>query len=92
MTWSEFKTFLWKNLSDSKVFVDNIWCKFKCNSQYQSKSALDQALHLKYLQMILLKFDTDGVPWEPTMIKYFLKGLKLLIKAQIKQCGRKLDS
>ena len=34
MTWPEFKKFFWKNLGDFKVFVDSVWKKVKCNSQY----------------------------------------------------------
>ena len=32
--WLKFKTFLQKNLRDFQVFIDNIWSKFKKDSQY----------------------------------------------------------
>ena len=32
ITWSEFKTFLQKNLGDSQAFINSIWSKFKKNS------------------------------------------------------------
>ena len=41
MTWLEFKEFLWKNFSDFRAFVDSVWKKVKCNSQYQDKSVQD---------------------------------------------------
>ena len=90
MAW--IKNFLQKNLRDSRAFVDNIWSKFKRDSQYQSESALDWASHLEHLQSILLEFDADGAPREPTMIRYFREGLKPSIKAEIDQRDRELDS
>ena len=32
ITWTEFKAFLWKNLGESKSFVDSIWMKLKRDS------------------------------------------------------------
>ena len=49
ITWKEFKAFLWKNLGESKSFVDNIWKKLKKNSQYQLKEVYNWASHLKHL-------------------------------------------
>ena len=92
MTWLEFKNFLQKNLRDSRAFVDNLWSKFKRDSQYQSESVLDWASHLEHLQSILLEFDADGAPGEPTMIRYFREGLKPSIRAEMQQHGRELDS
>ena len=92
MTWLEFKNFLQKNLGDSKAFVDNLWSKFRRDLQYQSESVLDWASHLEQLQSILLEFDADGAPKEPTMIKYFREGLKPSIRAEMEQYGRELDS
>ena len=34
ITWSKFKTFLRKNLENSQAFIDNIWSKFRKDSQY----------------------------------------------------------
>ena len=92
MTWLEFKSFLRKNLEDSRAFVDNLWSKFKRNLQYQSESVLDWASHLEHLQSILLEFDADGVPGKPTIIRYFREDLKLFIRAEMEQRGRELDS
>ena len=36
---SKFKTFLWKDLGNSQAFIDNIWSKFKKDSQYQLEEA-----------------------------------------------------
>ena len=92
MTWLEFKNFFQKNLGDSRAFVDNLWSKFRRDSQYQSESVLDWASHLEHLQSILLEFDADGAPGEPTMIRYFREGLKPSIRAEMQQHGRELDS
>ena len=35
ITWAEFKTFLWKNMGESKSFVNSIWKKLKKDFQYQ---------------------------------------------------------
>ena len=80
ITWSEFKTFLQKDLGNSQAFIDNIWSKFRRNSQYQLEEARDWASHLQHLQSILAEFDTVGAPDESTMIRYFWKGLKPSIK------------
>ena len=71
MTWHEFKDFLWKNLRNSKTFVNNIWSKIKRDFQYQNKLIQDWAVHLKYLQSILIQFDLDYAPKKGTMIQYF---------------------
>ena len=92
MTWLEFKNFLQKNLGDSRAFVDNLWSKFRRDSQYQSESVLDWASHLEHLQSILLEFDADGAPGEPTMIRYFREGLRPSIRVEMQQHGRELDS
>ena len=49
ITWLEFKTFLRKDLGNSQAFIDNIWSKFRRDSQYQSEEAPDWALYLQYL-------------------------------------------
>ena len=71
MTWLKFKNFLPKNFGNFSNFVDNFWSKFKCNLQYHSKFVLYWISHLKYLQFMLLEFDTDKAAREFTMIKYF---------------------
>ena len=46
ITWSEFKIFFQKNLGNSQAFIDNIWSKFRRDSQYQLEEAQDWASHL----------------------------------------------
>ena len=85
ITWTEFKAFLRKNLGESKSFVDGIWRKLKRDSQYQLEEVYDWASHLKHLQLVLLEFDSVAAPTEVTMIRYFEKGLKPSIKAEMDQ-------
>ena len=83
MTWAKFKDFLGKNLEDNWAFTNNICSKFRQDSQYQAKSVLDWATHLEYLQSILLKYDPVGAPTKSTILKYFRKGLKPSILAEL---------
>ena len=92
ITWVKFKDLFWKNLEDSKAFVDSIWKKIKCNSQYQDKSVQDWAAHLEYLQSILIEFNPKYALKEGTMIWYFQEGLRPLVKVEIEQRGRELNS
>ena len=85
ITWSEFKTFLRKDLGNSQAFIDNIWSKFRRDSQYQLEEARDWASHLQHLQSILSKFDSVGAPDKLTMIRYFWEGLKPSIKVKMEQ-------
>ena len=71
MTWIKFKGFLQKNLKDSRAFVNSIWKKVKCDSQYQDKSVQDCSAHLKYLQSILIKLDLECTLEEDIMIWSF---------------------
>lgn len=84
--------FFRKNLGDSRVFVDNIWSKVKRDSQYQQEEVQDWALHLEYLQSILLEFDADAASNESYLIRFFRDGLKPSIKVWMDQRGRELDS
>ena len=88
ITWSEFKTFLRKDLGNSQAFIDNIWSKFRRDSQYQLKEARDWASHLQHLQSILVKFDIIGAPNKSTMICYFWEGFKSSIKVEMEQQDR----
>ena len=92
MTWVKFKNFLQKKLGNSKAFVDSIWKKVKCDSQYQDKLVKDWAAHVEYLQSILIEFDPEYAPEEDTMIRYFWKGLCPLVRVKIEQRGQELDS
>ena len=83
ITWSEFKAFFWKDFGSSQAFIDNIWSKFRRDSQYQLKKARDWASHFQYLQSILSEF--DWTPNELTMICYFQKDLKPSIKVEMEQ-------
>ena len=84
MTRVKFKDFLWKNLENSRVFVDSIWKKVKCNSQYQDKSVEVWAAHLEYLQSISIEFNPEYAPKKDTMIRYFRKGLRPSVRVEIK--------
>ena len=90
ITWTEFKAFLWKNLGESKSFVNGIWRKLKRDSQYQLEEIYDWASHLKHLQSILLEFDPVAVPTEVTMVRYFEEGLKPSTKAKMDQDNSQL--
>lgn len=65
-TWSQFKSFLRKNLGDSRAFVDGIWSKVKRDSQFQLEEVQDWAAHREHLQSILLEFDNAGASTEAT--------------------------
>ena len=60
--WLEFKAFLRKNLGNSQAFIDNIWNKFRRDSQYQLEKARDWAFQLQHLQSILSEFDPIWTP------------------------------
>ena len=89
--WTEFKAFLWKNLGESKSFVDNIWSKLKRDSQYQLEEVYNWASHLEYFQSILMEFNPAAAPTESTMVRYFEEDLKPSIKAEIDQDATHLD-
>ena len=54
----------------------------KRDSQYQDKLIQEWAAYLKYLQLILLKFDVDWTLTKDTMIGFFRKGLKPSVRAK----------
>lgn len=81
MILAKFKAFLQKNLGDSRAFVDSIWSKLKKDSQYQLEKVQDWAVHLEYLQSILLEFDNAGVPEKSYLIRFFRKCLRSSIRA-----------
>ena len=83
ITWPKFKNFLWKDLRDSQAFINNIWSKFRRDSQYQLEEARDYISHFQYLQLILVEFDTIGALNKPTMICNFQEGLKPSIKVEM---------
>ena len=72
--------------------INNIWSKFRKDSQYQLEETRDWASHLQHFQSILAEFDTVGAPNESTMICYFWEGLKPSIKVEIEQQDRALTS
>ena len=81
-----------KNLAESRLFVDDIWSRFRRDSQYQLEETRNWASHLKHLQSILLEFDIDGAPKESDLIRFFQEGLKPSIKAQMEQKSWDLDA
>ena len=52
----------------------------------------DWASHLEHLQSILQKFDKKGAPEKSDLIRFFCKGLRPSIKAQMKQRGQEHNS
>ena len=66
-----------------KSFIDSIWRKLKRDSQYKLKEVYDWASHLKNLKSILLEFYLVVTLTQVTMAKYFEKGLKPFVKAEI---------
>ena len=92
MSWPEFKKFLWKNLGNSRAFVDSVSKKVKLDSQYQNKLVQGWAAHLEYLLSILIEFDSEWAPKEGTMIWYFREGLCPSVKGKMEQRGQELNS
>ena len=92
MTCPEFKDFFQKNFGDSRAFIDGIQSKMKRDFQYQDKLVQEWAAHLKYLQLMLFKFDAEWVSGKATKICYFREALKPSVQAEIEQCGRELKS
>lgn len=92
MTWTKFKGFFRKNLENSRAFVNDIGSKLKKDFQYWLEEVQDWAAHLEYFQSILLKFNNAGAPEKSYLIRFFRKGLRPSIKAQIEQQSRELDS
>ena len=92
MTWAKFKDFLKKNLEDDRVFANSICSKFRQDSHYQAKWVLDWAAYLEHLQSILLEYDPVGAPTKPTMLRYFRKGLKPSVLAELEYQDLELES
>ena len=82
-TGEKFKTFLHKKLSNSRIFVNSFQRLIKQNAQYQQENVINQTAHLKYLQVVLKKFDPVVAPNKEVLIWYFRKSLRLFIQAQI---------
>ena len=59
------------NFGDNRAFADNIYSKFRWDSQYQAEFVLDKATHPKYLQSILLEYYPTKALEESTIFKYF---------------------
>ena len=91
LPWIDFKAFHQKNLSDSQAFVNTTWSRVKHDSQFQQEELQDWASYIKHLQSILQEFDEKGAPEESDLIRFFRKGLRLSIKAQMEQWGREHD-
>ena len=92
MTWAEFKDFLRKNLGDDRAFANSICSKFRQNSQYQAEFVLDWAANLEHLQSILLEYDPVGALTKPRMLRYFQKGLKPSVLAELEHRDFELKS
>ena len=72
--------------------MDTYWEKIKRDSQYQLEEVLEWAAHLEHLLTVLREFDPAATPNEEIMIRYFRKGLRSSIRAQLDAQGRDLDS
>ncbi len=72
--------------------MDSYWAKIKCDSQYQLKEILDWTACLEHLQAIMKEFDSTTAPNKETLIRYFWKGLRLSIRAQLDNQGQDLDT
>ena len=92
LPWIDFKAFLQKNPIDSGAFVNTTRSRVKHDSQFQQEEVQDWVSHLEHLQSILQKFDEEGAPEEFDLIRFFRKGLRPLIKAQMEQRGQEHDS
>ena len=68
------------------------YSQFRRVSQYQQESLLEWAAHLEHLRSILLEYDPIGAPTEPTMLKYFRKGSRLSILAEVQNEDLELKS
>ena len=62
------------------------------DSQYQLKEVYDWASYLEHLQSILMEFDPAAAPTELMIVRYFEKGLKPSIKAEMCQDATHLDN
>ena len=92
MTWVEFKDFLKKNLGDDRVFANSICSKFRRDSQYQAEFVLDSAVHLEYLQFILLEYDPIKAPTELTTLRYFREISKYSVLAELEHQDLELEN
>lgn len=72
--------------------MDTICSRVKRDSQFQQEEVQNWASHLEHLQSIHIEFDADGAPEESDLIRFFREGLKPLVKAQMEQRGREIDS
>ena len=92
MTWEEFKDFLRKNLGDDRAFANSILSQFRRVSQYQQESVLEWGAHFEHLQSILLAYDPVGAPTKPTILRYFRKGLRPSILAELQNEDHELEN
>lgn len=46
---AKFKDFLQKSLSETQVFINDVWKKFHNTSQYQLKDLMDWSIYMKHL-------------------------------------------
>ena len=71
--------------------MDAYWGKIKRDSQHQLEEVLDWAAHLEHLQAVLREFDPTATPNRETIIRYFRKGLRPSVRAQLDTRGRNQD-
>ena len=72
--------------------MDSYWEKIKRESQHQLEEVFDWAAYLEHLQAVLREFDPAATLNKETMIRYFRKGLRPSVWAQLDTQGRNQDS
>lgn len=85
---NKFKAFVRNWIGETSFFVDGIWSKTKKNSQFQVEEIQDRIAYLKYLQSILMEFDSVYTPTEDYLGQYCYEGLKPLIKVWLNEKRR----
>ena len=61
------------------AFVNTIWSTITKDFEHQLKEVMDWAARLKYLQIVLRKFNVNIIILEPILIRLFRNGLRLSI-------------
>ena len=80
------------NLRDNWAFTNNIYSKFRWDSQYQAKFVLDWATHLKHLKSILLEYDLVEAAIKFIIFENFRKGLKPFVLAKLEHQDLELEN
>ena len=76
-----------KNLGKSNAFVGHVWTKLKRDIQYQFEEIPTWAIHVKYLQSILLEFDANNTFGKSQLGQTFYDSVRPSIKLWIADIG-----